>query len=81
MNSQDRPHTSPLRASYGASFLGSLKKRYREISRVYCNLTVVHLPTGYVMPPETQPVPMGLAGDSAGQTNIRVYKNKSFEKM
>ena len=35
MNSQKTPHTSPLRASYEASFLSSLDKRYREISRVH----------------------------------------------
>ena len=36
MNSERTPHSSPWRASYGASFLSSLKIRYREISRAHC---------------------------------------------
>ena len=32
MKSQNRPHTSPARPSYEASFLSSLEKRYRKIS-------------------------------------------------
>ena len=38
MNSQKTPHSSPLRASYGVSFLSSWEKRYHEISRVLCIL-------------------------------------------
>ena len=33
------PHTSPLWASYGVSFLSYSSKNYRDISRAHCNYT------------------------------------------
>ena len=46
MNSEKTTHTSPLRASYGASFPGSLEKRFREKSRVGCtNVTHYYTPS------------------------------------
>ena len=36
LNSQKTPHTSPLRASYGMSFVGILMKNDRVIKGFYC---------------------------------------------
>ena len=40
LNSQKTPHTSPLRASYGMSFVSILMKNDRVIKGFYCN--VIH---------------------------------------
>ena len=40
LNSQKTPHTSPLRASYGMSFVSILMKNDRVIKGFYC---IVHL--------------------------------------
>ena len=37
LNSQKTPHTSPLRASYGMSFVSILMKNDRVIKGCYCN--------------------------------------------
>ena len=42
MNSQITPHTLPLCASYGASILRSLEKKYREISKGFCGTYLFH---------------------------------------
>ena len=39
LNSQKTPHTSPLRASYGMSFVSILMKNDRVIKGFYCTLT------------------------------------------
>ena len=36
LNSQKTPHTSPLRASYGMSFVSILMKNDRVIKGFYC---------------------------------------------
>ena len=36
LNSQNTPHTSPLRASYGMSFVSILMKNDRVIKGFYC---------------------------------------------
>ena len=38
LNSQKTPHTSPLRASYGMSFVSILMKNDRVIKRFYCSV-------------------------------------------
>ena len=38
LNSQKTPHTSPLRASYGMSFVSILMKNDRVIKGFYCSL-------------------------------------------
>ena len=38
LHSQTTPHISPSRASYGVSFMSSLKKYDRDISRAHCIL-------------------------------------------
>ena len=38
LNSQKTPHTSPLRASYGMSFVSILMKNDRVIKGFYCML-------------------------------------------
>ena len=38
LNSQKSPHTSPLRASYGMSFVSILMKNDRVIKGFYCIL-------------------------------------------
>ena len=38
LNSQKTPHTSPLRASYGMSFVSILMKNDRVIKGFYCNV-------------------------------------------
>ena len=38
LNSQKTPHTSPLRASYGMSFVSILMKNDRVIKGFYCNI-------------------------------------------
>ena len=43
LNSQKTPHTSPLRASYGMSFVSILMKNDRVIKGFYC-ITLTHLP-------------------------------------
>ena len=40
LNSQKTPHTSPLRASYGMSFVSILMKNDRVIKGFYC--IVIH---------------------------------------
>ena len=40
LNSQKTPHTSPLRASYGMSFVSILMKNDRVIKGFYCMLCV-----------------------------------------
>ena len=37
LHSRTTHHSSPLRASYGVSFVNYAKKRDRDISRVHCN--------------------------------------------
>ena len=37
LNSQKTPHTSPLRASYGMSFVSILMKKDRVIKGFYCS--------------------------------------------
>ena len=37
LNSQKTPHTSPLRASYGMSFVSILMKNDRVIKGFYCS--------------------------------------------
>ena len=37
LNSQKKPHTSPLRASYGMSFVSILMKNDRVIKGFYCS--------------------------------------------
>ena len=37
LNSQKTPHTSPLRANYGMSFVSILMKNDRVIKGFYCN--------------------------------------------
>ena len=45
LNSQKTPHTSPLRASYGMSFVSILMKNDRVIKGFYCirigNLAII----------------------------------------
>ena len=41
LNSQKTPHTSPLRASYGMSFVSILMKNDRVIKGFYCSTQVV----------------------------------------
>ena len=41
LNSQKTPHTSPLRASYGMSFVSILMKNDRVIKGFYCTYTHV----------------------------------------
>ena len=40
LNSQKTPHTSPLRASYGMSFVSILMKNDRVIKGFYCMIMV-----------------------------------------
>ena len=40
LNSQKTPHTSPLRASYGMSFVSILMKNDRVIKGFYCILSI-----------------------------------------
>ena len=40
LNSQKTPHTSPLRASYGMSFVSILMKNDRVIKGFYCIIIV-----------------------------------------
>ena len=40
LNSQKTPHTSPLRASYGMSFVSILMKNDRVIKGFYCTVGV-----------------------------------------
>ena len=37
LHSRTTPHNSPLRASYGVSFLSYKKKSDRDVSRAHCN--------------------------------------------
>ena len=43
LNSQKTPHTSPLRASYGMSFVSILMKNDRVIKGFYCTNKVLLL--------------------------------------
>ena len=43
LNSQKTPHTSPLRASYGMSFVSILMKNDRVIKGFYCIISVYTL--------------------------------------
>ena len=44
LNSQKTPHTSPLRASYGMSFVSILMKNDRVIKGLYCIPSVISPP-------------------------------------
>ena len=49
LNSQKTPHTSPLRASYGMSFVSILMKNDRVIKGFYCiseTSQVIHMRVG-----------------------------------
>ena len=41
LNSQKTPHTSPLRASYGMSFVSILMKNDRVIKGFYCIIIII----------------------------------------
>ena len=43
LNSQKTPHTSPLRASYGMSFVSILMKNDRVIKGFYCIPSSLHV--------------------------------------
>ena len=43
LNSQKTPHTSPLRASYGMSFVSILMKNDRVIKGFYCIVFILHM--------------------------------------
>ena len=43
LNSQKTPHTSPLRASYGMSFVSILMKNDRVIKGFYCITTIYRI--------------------------------------
>ena len=44
LNSQKTPHTSPLRASYGMSFVSILMKNDRVIKGFYCTNHDMYIP-------------------------------------
>ena len=44
LNSQKTPHTSPLRASYGMSFVSILMKNDRVIKGFYCTCSLCVVP-------------------------------------
>ena len=46
LNSQKTPHTSPLRASYGMSFVSILMKNDRVIKGFYCTMVAAALAPG-----------------------------------
>ena len=46
-HSRTTPHTSPLRASYGVSFVSYTKKNDRDISRAHCNYSSLHQPVNH----------------------------------
>ena len=46
LNSQKTPHTSPLRASYGMSFVSILMKNDRVIKGFYCSRRYLAKPRG-----------------------------------
>ena len=46
LNSQKTPHTSPLRASYGMSFVSILMKNDRVIKGFYCIYVAYHIQVG-----------------------------------
>ena len=58
LNSQKTPHTSPLRASYGMSFVSILMKNDRVIKGFYCihvmNLAIT-APDDVLAPDGTRP--------------------------
>ena len=49
LNSQKTPHTSPLRASYGMSFVSILMKNDRVIKGFYCTWLWVGVGVGVGM--------------------------------
>ena len=51
LHSRTTPHTSPLRARYGVSFVSYTNKNDRDISRVYCN----YLTPWYISSTESLP--------------------------
>ena len=51
LNSQKTPHTSPLRASYGMSFVSILMKNDRVIKGFYCiyiYINKIYMNTAYL---------------------------------
>ena len=50
LNSQKTPHTSPLRASYGMSFVSILMKNDRVIKGFYCIFDRCHCSYAVVTP-------------------------------
>ena len=55
LNSQKTPHTSPLRASYGMSFVSILMKNDRVIKGFYCIYTYTTFTPQTVMRVEFHP--------------------------
>ena len=49
LNSQKTPHTSPLRASYGMSFVSILMKNDRVIKGFYCIFQGKHISDKKIM--------------------------------
>ena len=56
LNSQKTPHTSPLRASYGMSFVSILMKNDRVIKGFYCMAWVKNYITWYSVEFENLPM-------------------------
>ena len=49
LNSQKTPHTSPLRASYGMSFVSILMKNDRVIKGFYCSWVMTMSSSGFLL--------------------------------
>ena len=54
LNSQKTPHTSPLRASYGMSFVSILMKNDRVIKGFYCTFLKTKTNRDYAMEKKVQ---------------------------
>ena len=61
LNSQKTPHTSPLRASYGMSFVSILMKNDRVIKGFYCISKHKHALMGCYSPKNTTQQQTGFA--------------------
>ena len=76
LNSQKTPHTSPLRASYGMSFVSILMKNDRVIKGFYCIvITWLDAVIGHMLSPKTH-----LKLKSLELSHLQSYSVKKNEK-
>ena len=74
MNWEKKPHSSPLRASYGVSLLSSMGERYCEIPKVHCNT----ISAAEIRSPGRQMRPMNPTGDPRSYHGWSIWRPMNY---